>query len=125
MAGTWRGSLDPWCAVGVRPSVVSMTQTSHALGAEGWYRDPFGVHEDRWFSAGAPTRLVRDAGVESSDEPPGELGDAELVEVPHPQASDGSDLLRADAAEQPRTPQEQAALLLAAESAAAAAMSVD
>ena len=38
--------------------------------ARGWYRDPFGRHEDRYFSMGAPTKLVRDAGVESYDPPP-------------------------------------------------------
>jgi hypothetical protein len=40
------------------------------MGAEGWYRDPFGVHDDRWFSGGEPTKLVRDRGVESYNEPP-------------------------------------------------------
>jgi hypothetical protein len=37
---------------------------------EGWYGDPFRRHEQRWFSAGTPTALVRDRGVESLDEPP-------------------------------------------------------
>jgi hypothetical protein len=37
----------------------------------GWHSDPFGVHEARYFSAdGHPTKLVRDRGVESYDEPP-------------------------------------------------------
>ena len=37
----------------------------------GWHSDPFGVHEARYFSAdGQPTKLVRDRGVESYDEPP-------------------------------------------------------
>jgi hypothetical protein len=36
----------------------------------GWYRDPFGRHQDRYFSEGSPTKLVRDAGVESYDPPP-------------------------------------------------------
>jgi hypothetical protein len=40
------------------------------MGAQGWHGDPFSLHEDRWFSAGQPTRLVRDQGVESYDEPP-------------------------------------------------------
>ena len=38
--------------------------------AEGWYQDPFGVHEHRWMSAGRPTKLVRDGGTESYDPPP-------------------------------------------------------
>jgi hypothetical protein len=37
----------------------------------GWHSDPFGVHEARYFSAdGQPTKLVRDQGFESYDEPP-------------------------------------------------------
>ena len=27
---------------------------------QGWYQDPYGVHEDRYFSEGQPTKLVRD-----------------------------------------------------------------
>jgi hypothetical protein len=38
---------------------------------QGWYRDPYGNHDDRWFSDGQPTNLVRDQGVESHDELPG------------------------------------------------------
>jgi hypothetical protein len=37
---------------------------------QGWHADPFGVHEQRYFSAGTPTKLVRDGGAESYDEPP-------------------------------------------------------
>jgi hypothetical protein len=37
---------------------------------QGWHSDPFGVHEARYFSAGQPTKLVRDGGTESYDEPP-------------------------------------------------------
>jgi hypothetical protein len=32
--------------------------------AQGWYRDPYSVHEDRYFSDGQPTKLVRDGGSE-------------------------------------------------------------
>lgn len=38
--------------------------------AQGWYRDPFGNHQDRYFSVGTPTELVRDQTVESYDPPP-------------------------------------------------------
>jgi hypothetical protein len=38
--------------------------------AQGWYRDPYGIHGQRWISAGHATSLVRDDGVESRDEPP-------------------------------------------------------
>ena len=40
------------------------------LAAEGWYQDPFGIHEHRWMSRGKPTKLVRDGGSESFDPPP-------------------------------------------------------
>jgi len=29
--------------------------------AQGWYRDPFAIHEDRYLSQGLPTKLIRDA----------------------------------------------------------------
>jgi len=41
-----------------------------SIPAEGWYQDPFGVHEHRWMSQGRPTKLVRDGGTESYDPPP-------------------------------------------------------
>ena len=64
------------------------------LPAEGWYRDPFGVHEDRWMSQGRPTKLVRDGGTESYDPPPDQpLPDA-LVPVPDDEPEDPSDLRR-------------------------------
>jgi hypothetical protein len=37
---------------------------------QGWSADPFQLHEQRYFSAGQPTKLVRNGGVESYDEPP-------------------------------------------------------
>ncbi len=37
---------------------------------QGWSSDPFRLHEARYFSAGRPTKLVRDGNVESYDEPP-------------------------------------------------------
>ena len=64
--------------------------------AEGWYQDPFAIHDARWFSDGRPTALVRDGKQEANDPPPttdytGPLADV-VVEV----AIDGSDLARAD-----------------------------
>jgi hypothetical protein len=38
--------------------------------AQGWYTDPTRAHELRWYSAGAPTDLVKDGAVESRDAPP-------------------------------------------------------
>ena len=40
------------------------------MKAQDWYHDPYGVHEDRYFSDGQPTKLVRDCGIESYDPPP-------------------------------------------------------
>jgi hypothetical protein len=40
------------------------------MRVQGWHPDPYGKHDDRWFSDGKPTRLVRDQGSESYDEPP-------------------------------------------------------
>ncbi len=37
---------------------------------QGWCADPFQLHEQRYFSAGQPTKLVRDGRAESYDEPP-------------------------------------------------------
>jgi hypothetical protein len=45
-----------------------MNRTLHA--AQGWYSDPYCEHKARWFSAGSPTALVRDDGVEATDPPP-------------------------------------------------------
>jgi len=39
---------------------------------QGWSDDPFNLHEARYFSAGRPTKLVRDGSVETYDEPPSE-----------------------------------------------------
>ena len=47
---------------------------------EGWYSDPYGVHEHRWFSDGTPTNLVRDQGRTSQDPPP----QTAYVDEPHP-----------------------------------------
>lgn len=67
--------------------------------AEGWYRDPFGVHEARWMSMGAPTALVKDAGVEGSDPQPAVRPPGPLLPVePERGVDHGSDLRRADAA---------------------------
>jgi hypothetical protein len=64
--------------------------------AQGWYRDPYLVHEDRYFSAGQPTKLVRDGGIEDYDPPPTGPPKTELVEVRHTPANSVGDLCRAD-----------------------------
>ena len=34
------------------------------MEAEGWYVDPYAIHDERWVSNGVPTQLVKDGGVE-------------------------------------------------------------
>jgi hypothetical protein len=71
------------------------------MNAEGWYQDPYRVHEDRWYSDGTATALVRDGAVEAQDPPPpgdgpaGPLVPSEAHGVP----AGPDDLRRADEAE--------------------------
>ncbi len=64
---------------------------------EGWYLDPFHLHEARWISDRVPTALVRDGGVEDQDPPPDGSFDGVLEPVAVVEEPDGEDLLRADA----------------------------
>jgi hypothetical protein len=67
---------------------------------EGWYSDPFGRHEARWLSDGHATKLVRDAGTESYDEPPDAPPVQDPVRIePDPTSFSPDDLLRADGAQ--------------------------
>jgi hypothetical protein len=100
--------------VGWEPTIVGRV-SEHQSSAEGWYRDPFGTHEARWFSDGTATALVRDGEVEAHDPPPDV---AEGVEGTEPEelpeeATSPLDTLRADDAEvtdggDSRTPAEAA-----------------
>jgi hypothetical protein len=74
------------------------------MNAEGWYVDPFGAHEARWFSDGTPTVLVRDGSEESHDQPPEATFDGLLTPIAGGQGSDGTDMMRADAAGQQSEP---------------------
>ena len=69
------------------------------MNEEGWYKDPYGLHESRWISDGVATALVRDDGVESQDPPPDEPTTGPMERDPEPTRTDGSDLQRADDAE--------------------------
>jgi hypothetical protein len=65
-----------------------------------WYKDPYGEHDDRWFSDGEPTSSVRDGGTESHDSAPDSLLPTKLVRCETAdQVANGSDLRRADDAE--------------------------
>lgn len=78
---------------------------------EGWYQDPYGIHEARWFSDGTPTKLVRDGTTESSDPAPDHPPDHPPVPLPEPDAGP-SDLLRADDAETEQRGSDQVAAIL-------------
>jgi len=68
------------------------------MEAQGWYLDPYGIHGDRWFSAGQPTDLVRDDHVVSHDAPPDGEVPTPLVRAQE-SPPDSSDAKRADDAE--------------------------
>jgi hypothetical protein len=70
-----------------------------AQQAEGWYLDPYQIHQDRWMSAGIPTSLVRDGQQESYDPPPDHPPPDVLVRVGSAEPGDPADLRRADDAE--------------------------
>ncbi|MGP8006426.1 MAG: hypothetical protein ACLP2J_05290 [Acidimicrobiales bacterium] len=72
------------------------------MKAEGWYVDPYGLHDARWFSDGSPTALVHDGGVESQDPPPDTPYTGQLQRPAEPASTDGDDLRRADSAESKR-----------------------
>jgi hypothetical protein len=59
---------------------------------EGWYSDPYRVHEQRWFSDGSPTVLVRDHGTTRKDPPP----DGPYLEAPRHIESPPDELRRTD-----------------------------
>lgn len=73
--------------------------TERAAAAEGWYRDPYGIHQDRWFSAGTPTSLVRDGDAEGRDDPPAYAPPVPLEEIPDNDPFPEDALRRADDAE--------------------------
>ncbi len=72
----WKGRrVDHKGTTGKMSVRVGPTSFSHGdrpitASADGWYRDPFAVHEERLFKLGRATPLVRDHGVESNDAPP-------------------------------------------------------
>jgi hypothetical protein len=71
------------------------------VNAEGWYVDPYGRHEARWFSDGTPTQLVRDGGAEARDPPPNTPYTGELQPIFESASSGPDDMRRADETEGP------------------------
>ncbi len=65
-------------------------------GAEGWYVDPYGEHEARWFSDGHPTSLIQDGHIEGRDDPPDRPVDGLLKRVESAQDPTANDQRRAD-----------------------------
>jgi hypothetical protein len=63
---------------------------------EGWYSDPYGLHDARWYSVGRPTALVRDGRTEGKDPPPDGPPPHPPEPLPQAEAPDGTDLRRAD-----------------------------
>jgi hypothetical protein len=55
---------------------------------QGWFVDPFGVHDQRWFSQGTATPLVRDDHYESQDPPPDDVPPGPLVRPFAPSRTD-------------------------------------
>jgi hypothetical protein len=89
---------------------------------QGWSADPFGLHEERYFSAGRATKLVRDGKVESYDDPPSETYQAPDDEA---EAEEARPVFRAGVSGQygpgPGVPKRSIARLLAAAAAIIAA----
>jgi hypothetical protein len=46
---------------------------------DGWFQDPFALHEARYISHGKATKLVRDGASESYDPPPTEVISADVL----------------------------------------------
>jgi len=81
----------------VRPSTLGVMDSDET--AEGWYEDPYRLHQHRWISDGRPSSLVRDSGVESKDAPPDEAFEGPLIRAASDASTEGSDLRRADDAQ--------------------------
>ena len=80
-------------------SIGAPAGTVATVAEEGWYIDPYGAHEQRWFSAGAPTALVRDRGVDGQDPPPAGPIPGPLVRIEPEEGPSPGYFLRADDAE--------------------------
>ncbi len=65
--------------------------------AQGWYLDPYGVHEQRWISQGRPSNLVRDGRIEAKDPPPDGPANRPFIKVTgDPRSMTSRDMIRAD-----------------------------
>jgi Protein of unknown function (DUF3592) len=65
--------------------------------AQGWYLDPYGVHEQRWISQGRQSNLVRDGRIEAKDPPPDGPPNRPFIKVTaDPRSMSIRDMIRAD-----------------------------
>ena len=69
---------------------------------QGWFVDPYRIHEHRWISLGRPINLVRDGNVEAKGDPPGRP--QSLPYVPVSTGSAHRDMRRADDASRQAIP---------------------
>ena len=81
---------------------LALCDMAIGLHAEGWYKDPYGQHSDRWFSGGRATNLVRDSGGTSYDAPPDHPFDGPLV--PCAEVDEQDETVRADDDYPPESP---------------------
>jgi hypothetical protein len=63
---------------------------------EGWYLDPYKIHQQRWISKGRPSDLVRDGEHEGKDAPPDRPPSLPLVPAPVDGSLGWRDTRRAD-----------------------------
>ena len=97
VAGNWYGMQHLLQLSIGKPALANMEGKN--MNEEGWYVDPFGHHEARWISKGAPTALVRDGGFESQDPPPSTVIEGKLEHLAGTTEPYGDDMRRADDAE--------------------------
>ena len=77
-------------------SRVGSWRSVPVMHAEGWYQDPFHIHDARRFSDGRPTALVRDGVSETNDPPPVAEYAGPLADLVVDLAVGGSALARSD-----------------------------
>jgi hypothetical protein len=69
----WSGgsavTLTPMATSGATSSTPTV-EPAAGRSPSGWFRDPSGRHEARWYSVGMPTKLVRDGSTEGYDPTP-------------------------------------------------------
>jgi len=78
------------------------------MEAEGWSVDPFGAHQDRWFSGGQPTALDRDDGSEGHDDLPSPTFSGSPTPIDDDESTGPENTRRADSADEAYEPRDGA-----------------